>query len=427
MDVINCDRVSELEYSNDCLHCYPATKEHFQNKADSILDYFIFKPLTFILRMLLTTRTVQSLGNSIKRILFAFSSKIKQLEFSEDIDRSQLNNALLVLWDEAKKRGLQLSNVKFCNRHTQNFVLTLNGKKYYYDSNPIYLLAQKDNEFDDASKYDDKAYLKHILFKHNLPCPLGRSFFSSKKAMYYGLALGGKLIVKPASSSLSRHVSFDIQSKQSLQNAIRLAKKIDCRVMIEQQIPGDVFRVIVIGNTLVACAKRQAATIIGNGTDTIEKLIDEKNSHPWRGKPNQRDCTLHKIEKNDQLVKLLANQNVILKTKLKKGCKILLSNKMNSGNGADIINVTALIHPENKKLFEKISKILNIPMLGLDFICKDVSIPWQKQKFAIIENNSLPYIDIHHFPSMGEPINVAEKIWDFVLNSLTSDLCRSKS
>ena len=151
---------------------------------------------------------------------------------------------------------------------------------------------------------------------------------------------------------------------------------------------------------------------------TIKKLIDEKNSHPWRGNPEQLDCTLHKVEINDHLKNILANQHVQLNTKLKKGMKIYLSVKMNNGNGADVTNATAAIHPENEKLFLKIHKLLNLPLSGLDFICQDVSIPWQSQKFAIIENNSLPYIDAHHYPSIGDPINAASKIWDCVLSSL---------
>lgn len=88
------------------------------------------------------------------------------------------------------------------------------------------------------------------------------------------------------------------------------------------------------------------------------------------------------------------------------------------GSGAKISNVTDLIHPENKLLLEKVHKTLNIPLTGLDFICQDISLPWHKQLFGIIENNSFPYIDLHLNPSDGERINVPSKIWDYVLNVL---------
>ena len=88
-------------------------------------------------------------------------------------------------------------------------------------------------------------------------------------------------------------------------------------------------------------------------------------------------------------------------------------------SGAKEINVTDLVHPENKLLLEKVHKTLNIPLTGLDFICQDVSLPWYKQQFGVIENNIFPYIDLHLNPSDGKPINVPSKIWDYVLDVLS--------
>jgi hypothetical protein len=34
------------------------------------------------------------------------------------------------------------------------------------------------------------------------------------------------------------------------------------------------------------------------------------------------------------------------------------------------------------------------------------------QHWGIIECNSLPFINLHHFPIEGNPENVASKIWD---------------
>jgi D-alanine-D-alanine ligase-like ATP-grasp enzyme len=410
--------MSSLIKTDYCPHCYPSKNNHFQEKTDSVLNYYVGDPLAYLFTSILPRKLFQLIGGSITRTVIDLSQIFKHSEFTENINRSQFNNGILVIWDEAKRRGLEIYNIKFGNKHTQHFVLKLNGKKYYFDRNPIYLVTKKFHHFDEAIKYDDKSFLKSFLIRHNLPCPKGRSFISVKNALSYGVELGFPLVVKPTISSFSRHVSFNIQSVEELQNAIIIAKQINYKIVVERHIPGDVHRVTVIDNEVVGCTKRQASSIIGDGKMTIQKLINEKNSHPWRGNPGQIDCTLHKVEINDHLKKFLAKQNVQLNTKLKKGMQIFLSFKMNNGNGADVTNATAAIHPENEKLFLKVHKLLNLPLSGLDFICQDVSVPWQSQKFAIIENNSLPYIDAHHYPSIGDPINVASKIWDYVLSSL---------
>ncbi len=68
------------------------------------------------------------------------------MKFTDEIDRSQLNNGILVLWDEAKKRNLKIFNIKIGR--------LFNNKKYYFDRNPIDLVAQQLNHFSDASQYE---------------------------------------------------------------------------------------------------------------------------------------------------------------------------------------------------------------------------------------------------------------------------------
>lgn len=407
--------IKKIEY---CSHCYPSKNSHFKDKTNCILNYYFGDPLGYLFASILPIKLFQLIGESITRTVINISQILKHSEMTDNINRSQLNNSILVIWDEAKRRSLEIFNIKFGNKHTQYFVLIYKSKKYYFDRSPVYLITKKFNHFDDAIKYDDKSFMKKFLIHHNLPCPKGRSFISARNALSYGIELGFPLVVKPTVSSLSRHVSFNIQSIEELKNAINIAKQINYKIVVEEYIPGDVHRVTIIDNEIVACAKRQESSITSDGKMTIQKLIDEKNSHPWRGNPRQLDCTLHEVEINDHLKRILAKQNVQLNTKLKKGKKIYLSEKMNNGNGADVTNATSAIHPENEKIFLKIHKLLNLPLSGLDFICHDVSIPWQNQKFTIIENNSLPYIDIHHYPSIGDPINAASKIWDYVLSSL---------
>jgi cyanophycin synthetase len=76
-----------------------------------------------------------------------------------------------------------------------------------------------------------------------------------------------------------------------------------------------------------------------------------------------------------------------------------------------------ICHPENKKLFVKAAKSLGDPIVGFDFIIPDISQPWQEQKCGFIEANSLPFINLHHDPLLGQPRNVAAKVWEMILTS----------
>ena len=50
---------------------------------------------------------------------------------------------------------------------------------------------------------------------------------------------------------------------------------------------------------------------------------------------------------------------------------------------------------------------------GFDFICEDISKPYFEQECAIIEANSCPSIDMHHYPVSGKVRNVAGRLLDY--------------
>jgi cyanophycin synthetase len=298
-----------------------------------------------------------------------------------------------------------------------HILLIQNKKKYFFDINPIYLLNRTQNHYKkNPDQYNNKYYLKKILMRNNLPYSKGKIFFSVKKGFQYGMELGFPLVVKPVVGSLSSHTFINIKTHTELMNAIKLVKQVHSKILIEEFIPGDVYRSIIIDKEFVACAKREPANITGDEISTIEMLIDKRNADPRRGHENLTHYTLRQLDKHSQIVSShLKKMNLSLNTILSTNQKIILSDKVNLVNGSDITNVTEIMHCDNKKLLQKVHITLNLPFSGFDFICEDITIPWYSQRFAIIENNSYPYIDMHHYPSKGDSINVAAKIWDFVI------------
>ncbi len=133
------------------------------------------------------------------------------------------------------------------------------------------------------------------------------------------------------------------------------------------------------------------------------------------------NTTLHVIPTNNILINNLKKQNISLKTILPKDKKIYLQNKFVLSHGCDIINCSEFVHKDNKELFLKTAEILKSDLLGIGFICPDISKSYKEQETAIIEANSLPYIDIHQYPSHGKPEPVAKITWDIVLNKLNNN------
>jgi hypothetical protein len=53
-------------------------------------------------------------------------------------------------------------------------------------------------------------------------------------------------------------------------------------------------------------------------------------------------------------------------------------------------------------------------ILGFDFITPSVEVDPDTVRWGIIECNSVPFINLHHDPLIGDPVNVAAKVWDLV-------------
>mgnify|MGYP001590155931 CR=1 FL=1 len=333
---------------------------------------------------------------------------LKEVDISDDDET--LPNRTLVVAREAAKRGISVKSFKFLGKDRTNFFsIKIKNKKIIFEVLPTEDIA-KISKID----FDDKYKLKQILKYNNLPRAEGGCFRKAQKALFYAKELGFPLVVKPKLGSLSKHITCNIQNEADLKKAIHIAQIINPEFIVEKFIKGDVHRVTLVGHKVAAGCMREAPNVIGDGMHTITELIGIKNEHPWRGEAHQKNFTLHKISADENTKSFLAKQGLALETVLPPGTKAYLHSKIILKGGADIHDKTDEIHPDNIALFQKISRLCGAPLVGLDFICQDISRPHHQQKCAVLEANSLPYIDMHHYPVTGQPRNVAGLIMDYV-------------
>ena len=403
--------------SQICPHCYPEKPNHKRDKVNSLF-FMIQNFFSSMFKILLFNKPIYFTDRYLVRSIIKLE-KSHKIEMKDQANLSQMTYRLKLLWNEAKERNLKIYCFSMNGRQLLSFLLIYKGRKYYFHYTPTTLLHKNFKKFKDPLIYDDKFKFKKLLYKNKIPHPEGKVFFSKLKALSYGKNLGFPLVVKPNSSSLSKHVTLNINDNGTLKSAIDIAKMIDHKIIVERFIPGDIHRFMFLDDKLLVCSKRTRPSIIGDGKSTVSALIDKFNSNPLRGEKSQENCALGKIEKNSSsLKKCLLDQGAHMKLTLGTGKEIFLAEKTNCSNGAEIINLTENVCVENLELFRKIHHSLKIAVTAIDFICSDVSKPWHTQPFAILENNSFPDIGPQHCPSSGTPVNVAKAIWGLVLENL---------
>jgi len=391
-----------------CLHCSNQLVNHkfdkFKELINKLVDYILF-----LVPFRKKSIVIENIFFYYFNNLFVY---LKILEIKDDFVREKIFNRTLILIDEAEKHGLKIRPlvVRFNDKYFNNFHFRLNDKNYYFEGLPTNF---NDKQID-FELIDDKYKLKKFLEINNMPTAPGGTFITKNGGYEYGLKLGFPLVVKPKDSSLSNHVTIRIENEEGLKRAIAVVKKLTNFYVVEKFISGDVHRISVIDQKIFA-VKRLPASIIGDGKKNIKELLEIKNKHPYRGEFGQRNTTLHKIEIDDITLRLLKNQGLSLDSILEPGQVAILKEKVNLGSGSDIIEMTEEIHPANKLIALKLAELLNTDILGIDFICSNINKSWQEQDCAIIECNSLPYIDMHHYPVLGQSQNVARAIIELIL------------
>ena len=177
-------------------------------------------------------------------------------------------------------------------------------------------------------------------------------------------------------------------------------------MIIEEHLEGSVYRGTVIDGKLVGVLGGDPPRITGDGKYSINELIKIKNENKIVG--------VSDFEIKDATHEFLKRQGYNIGTILLEGQTIDLTEKIGVSYGGMSVEVTDITHPEIKKALEHAGRVVNDPILCFDFIIKDVTLDPKEQKWGIIECNAVPFINLHHDPMIGKPVNVAGKVWDYV-------------
>jgi cyanophycin synthetase len=400
-------------YSKKCIHCdpIPANSWHIYERVENFFsrffDFLIVPVIQDIIKKNISGRCFEKkFVNGLLNFLSLFSI-IKIIPITKE-ERLNIRNRTLVIVDEAEKRDYIIRAVKFLGSPTEIFQLSLsNYKTFFFNSLPLLDFTEEL-----AVDFDDKCEFKKFLQLHGFPFTTGSSFKRKSIALNYAQKIGFPLVVKPRCGSLSRHTTVNIKDEKELKRAIKIVKIISNEFIVEKFIEGKNYRVVLIGNKMAACALRESSNVIGDGIHNIRQLIDFKNKEKERGFKYQKNTTLYKIGVDLGGYDLFQKSGYTYDFIPKKGEKIYLSDKIILTTGADIHDVTDKVDPRNIFLFEKISRNLETSLVGFDVITEDISRPFDKEPLIIIEANSNPYIDMHHFPSSGSSRNVASLILD---------------
>ena len=307
-----------------------------------------------------------------------------------------------VLWEEAVARGIAIRNVTFFGRQLDAYEATRGTRTIVYTGVP----TGGTDTLDSAWWLDDKAILKRKLIAIGVPVGQGGSFTSWKKLKARFDTLSKPVIIKPRTGSRGRHTTTSIFTEDELREAYAIARQLGPYVVMEEHLIGSVYRGTVVDGELVAILRGDPPRITGDGVHTIAALIEKQNA--------ARAGRVGAIELSTENLDFLLRNGYTPKTILPLGTTIDTSSKVGLSYGGMSREVTPESHPKIKDYLERAAAMINFPVIGFDFIIQDIAQDPDTQRWGIIEGNSAPFIQLHHFPLEGAPVNVAAKVWDMM-------------
>lgn len=386
-----------------CKDCEPAQINHFMAYT-SVIFGWLDKPF-FDFMELLFKNTAEKISKKITIPFFKVMVFLKLGYFTNKINEKD-SWRTRCFWEEAEKRGIKMKEFHL-GPIKDLFVAEFNGKKIIFDGLP----RPGTEESKSLEWMDNKGIMKKKFLKESLPVAKGGVAWNNWQAIKIFNSIKKPVITKPNLGSRSRHTLIHINTKDDLIFGFKKAKKLSPLVIIEEELNGYLFRGTLVGEKLVGVVRRDQPEVYGDGIRTLRELLEEENKRPERNGP-----IFHKIIINKEAEVELKRQNVNIESIIEKGKVITFSQKTSRGCGGTTTEVSDLVHPENIKMLEKLGAFLKDPLVGVDFIMEDISKPWyEEQHCGIIECNSLPFIDLHHYPLFGKPNNVASKLWDLVM------------
>ncbi len=258
----------------------------------------------------------------------------------------------------------------------------------------------------------DKELTKKLLDAAGVPVPKGRPVSDAADAWVAAQEIGLPVVVKPRDGNQGKGVTVNVSSREEVMAAYAVAEEFGDEVLIERFLPGSDYRLLVVGDRLVAAARREPPLVIGDGQHTVKQLVDKVNADPRRGDGHATSLT--KIRFDEVALARLKEQGLSADSVPAKGTRVILRNNANLSTGGTATDVTDDVHPEVAARVVTAARMIGLDIAGVDVVCESVLRPLEEQSGGIVEVNAAPGLRMHLSPSFGKGRDVGEAIIDMM-------------
>lgn len=248
---------------------------------------------------------------------------------------------------------------------------------------------------------------EYFMDKAGLNTPLGTSYSHREKSAALEHLRKEKFtcVLKPNDGFGGDLVFVGIKNEEDFQNAWAAISGKYERILIEKIAPGEEYRFLATKNKLLSVAKRVPASVTGNGVDTIEELIEAKNSQLMER--SRKPIVIDNFVSDN-----IKKQGMSINSIPKPEETVYLRRNSNISTGGDSIDYTLKIDTRFADIaIQAVNSIPGLEWAGVDIMTENIE---KMTDYSIIEINASPGINMHQNPTIGKKINVSSDILDII-------------
>ena len=315
---------------------------------------------------------------------------INERLFAGPAPEVDLNPYARIIVEEARRRGI---DVELISAEHGYFRLTYGGRSIK--------CRESLSEMTSAvamSICDDKAVTRKIVEAAGVDVPDEieaasaddvRAFFETHE----------KIVIKPARGEQGRGIAVGLTKDDDIDGAFARAREVCERVLVEEFCEGDDLRLVVIDHRVVAAAVRRAARIYGDGHSTARELIQKQSRR--RAAATGGEANIPMDAETERCLRL---EGFTMDDVPEEGREIQVRRTANLHTGGTIHDVTDHVHPTLVDAAVRISRAVDIPVVGVDLLVPS----HLGAKYKFIEANERPGLANH------EPQPTAERFIDLL-------------
>jgi cyanophycin synthetase len=259
--------------------------------------------------------------------------------------------------------------------------------------------------------------------REGLPVPIYRTFRSGEpgKMKDFIEEHKGFFVIKPAvGTGAGKGVTTHLKTYRECLRAVALASLFGDEVIIEQVVPGECYRLLVLDGAVLHASRRRGFRVVGDGDASLWHLVERENTR--RGKRAgdgasrpigyDRDvmATLHAQDLSREFVPAAGREILVRSSDSPAGDHVEIRTEYNE-------NATHLLCGEILDQAVRAASVLDSRFAGVDIITLDPTEALGGKRGVINEINTTPGLHHHYDLLNNDPKPVAVDVLRYLLGN----------